>query len=293
MPQTLLAAFRPDGTWPNIPNAVEADLKAHTPGTGSTTEQTEPPKYHESRHVNEYTSVGQTALAMPAVQGQLQQNFMPSDEDLFAHRSEADVVRSAALYLLHPVNMALSFRSPRNYKCSSEYTTNTPSSDTPFRGKVRSDIVFFRQSGTTMQPMAVLEFKNRGILDHHPDLWNKTLTAQRTSGALLTPQVLASAKFGGNLDYVVANAPDNAAHEMTYFDGNPLILVKQAAAYAIGHRTRYVALFDWNTLILIHFNKLDLASKYCGDSIRTTIIRNQAEMRLALLGFLEMAHHDP
>jgi hypothetical protein len=285
-PQTLLAAFRPDGTWPNIPNVVEADLKAHTPGSGSTTEQTEPPKYHESRPVSDYTNAGQAALV--TLQGQLQQNFMPSEEDLFAHRSEADVVRSAALYLLHPVNMALSFRAPRTYKCSSEYISNTAR-----RGNVRSDIVFFRQNGTAMQPMAVLEFKNRGILDHHPDSWNKTLTAQRATGALLTPQVLASAKFGGAIDNVVANAPDNAAHEMTYFDGNPLILVKQAAAYAISYKTKYVALFDWNTLILIHFNSLDIAGNYCGDGIHTTIIRNQAEMRLALLGFLELAHHQP
>jgi hypothetical protein len=286
MSQTLFAALRREGAWPAIPNAVEGDLRAHTRAKGSTTEKVEPPTYHESRPVDDYTRAGRAALE--AVQGQLQQRFMPSDEDLFAHRSEADVVRSAALYLLHPVNMALSFRGPRNYKCSSEYTGNTG-------GKVRSDVVFFRQNGgPNMQPMAVLEFKNRGILDHRPDLWNNTLTAQRSTGALLTQEVLASARFGGNLKNVVDYAPDNIElGQMTYFDGNPLILVKQAAAYAIVNKTRYVALFDWNTLILIHFHQLDLVSKHCGDGIRTTIIREKAEMRLALLGFLELAHHEP
>lgn len=44
----------------------------------------------------------------------------------------------------------------------------------------------------------------------------------------------------------------------------------------------------------MHFNNLELENNYCGDGISTTIIiRNKAEMRLALMGFLELAHHHP
>ena len=281
-PTTLYAVFNPQATWPTIPDAVtDTGRKAHI--SGKTTERTAPPKYHESRPLNDYTAAGQAAVA--AVQADLQQHYMPSGEDLFAHRAEADVVRSAALYLLHPVNMALNFRSPLDYKCFSEFKANT----------VRSDVVFIRRAdnGVGVSCFAVLEFKNRGVLDLHRHPWDQTLTSGRNTGALLTQQVLASNAFGGNINLVVGNAPENDAEEMTYFDGNPLILVKQAALYAIKYKTKYVALFDWNTLILIYFNNLDIVGEYCGDGIRTTIIRNRGEMRLALMGFLELAISQP
>jgi hypothetical protein len=104
--------------------------------------------------------------------------------------------------------------------------------------------------------------------------------------------VLNNATFQGNINLVVGEAPENKVGEYTYFDGNPWVLVKQATAYALSYRTRYIALCDWDTLILIHFNQLSMLNTYGGDDIRTTIIRDQAQMRLALLGFPDMAAAD-
>jgi hypothetical protein len=281
-PIALDAAFHPQAPWPAIPDAVtDAGRKAHVSGT--TTEHTEPPKYHSTRALADYTNAGQTAVT--AVQQGLHQHYMPSDEDLFVHRAEADVVRSAALYLLHPVNMALNLRSLVTYKCCSEFKKNT----------VRCDIVYSRRVGNTntTTPFAVVEFKNRGVVDRNQHPWDQALTSNRTTGALLTQQVFAAAPFNGDIDEVVGQAPTNAAGEITYFEENPLILLKQAASYAITYRTRYVALFDWDTLILVYFNDLSVANKFGGDGVQTTVIRNKGQMRLALLGFLELALVQP
>ncbi|KAK4175901.1 hypothetical protein QBC36DRAFT_378940 [Triangularia setosa] len=109
----------------------------------------------------------------------------------------------------------------------------------------------------------------------------------------MRPQVFAATPFNNDVNEVVGRAPMNDSGEMTYFEKNPLILLKQAAAYAISYSTRYVALFDWNTLILIHFKDLSVVNKYCGDGIETTVIRNQGHMRMALLGFLQLALAQP
>lgn len=54
------------------------------------------------------------------------------------HNSEANVVRSSALYLLHPVNQALSMLvGTDKMLCPSEITNN----------KIRSDITYYRDAG--------------------------------------------------------------------------------------------------------------------------------------------------
>ncbi|KAL2134165.1 hypothetical protein VTI74DRAFT_864 [Chaetomium olivicolor] len=83
--------------------------------------------------------------------------------------------------------MALSFRSPITYKCCSEFKKNT----------VRCDIVYSRRVGNSNSttPFAVVEFKNRGVVDRDRHPWDRALTAGRNSGALLTQQVFAAAPF--------------------------------------------------------------------------------------------------
>ncbi|KAI0814472.1 hypothetical protein GGR55DRAFT_631982 [Xylaria sp. FL0064] len=93
---------------------------------------------------------------------------------------------------------------------------------------------------------------------------------------------------------------DLDADENTFFEDNSRKLLKQAAAYAIHHRTSYVAIFNWDFLVLIHFSQLQagqsqqaLRLQGCGDYCYITIIENKStatDLRAALLGFLLLAY---
>lgn len=75
--------------------------------------------------------------------------------------------------------------------------------------------------------------------------------------------------------------------------------MKQAASYATRQRIQYVALFDWDVLVLVKFIEMDprldvddLIDNGVGDWCETTIITRSHEMRAALLGFLASAYQD-
>lgn len=88
--------------------------------------------------------------------------FLPEFEGNIAHNNEADVVRTSALYLIHPVAQAL-------WACPDYYRTfASQSEDTAER--TRTDITFYkvvRPTAANSQPQrtgdfAVVEFKRRG-----------------------------------------------------------------------------------------------------------------------------------
>lgn len=54
------------------------------------------------------------------------------------------------------------------------------------------------------------------------------------------------------------------------------------------YKTRYVALFDWQTLILIFFD--DIERDNGGTKCTLTITQDRAQFRPCLLGFLQEAH---
>ncbi|KAH8745180.1 hypothetical protein F5883DRAFT_511031 [Diaporthe sp. PMI_573] len=135
-------------------------------------------------------------------------------EDAMVHYNESDVVRTAAMYLVHPVVAAL------NADLHMAGRLLLQSED--ILGQVRSDITFYRNDGTPdPRPIAVLEFKRRGII---------------------RPGQFAAA--------IPAVVPAPGA---TLFDYEALKLIKQACAYAIVFRTKHVALCDWNYLVLCYF----------------------------------------
>ncbi|RYC54060.1 hypothetical protein CHU98_g12149 [Xylaria longipes] len=193
-------------------------------------------------------------------------------ENAMWHLSEGDVVRAAAMYLLHPINQALSaipdFAS--SIRCLSEQTTNG----------VRGDIAFNRLRSNERRCFAVVEFKKRGIIDDN-EFRRAARTITRTS---------------------VAQHVQDAMNmrERTFFQDNSVKLMKQAAAYAIRNRTRYVALFNWDHLVLIRFLGLDprlslktLIGNGVGDYCEISMIKYDTGshiMRAALLGFLVEAY---
>ncbi|KAK5995187.1 hypothetical protein PT974_03584 [Cladobotryum mycophilum] len=72
------------------------------------------------------------------------------------------------------------------------------------------------------------------------------------------------------------------------FKKNSETLMKQAVNYADQYSTKYVALFDWDTLVLFYMESQD--GNTGGECYFVTIIHNRKHMRRALLGFLERAY---
>lgn len=191
-------------------------------------------------------------------------------EQAMQHHNESDVVRSAAMYLVHPVMGALDAEPTMNggFILQSEDVNNT----------VRTDITFYRYTGTgANRPIAMLEFKRRGVI--RPDQFDSTIAAA---------------------------APANGS---TLFEGEALKLIKQAAAYAMMFPTRHVALCDWNYLVLCYFVDMPYNQPAnVGDRVEIQYIpignpstpnrlgfNNSANSQLfrpALLGFLKSAYDE-
>jgi hypothetical protein len=151
---------------------------------------------------------------------------------------------------------------------------------------VRADISYYKNvpNSNVMRAFAVVEFKKRGVI-----VPQEFRTAQRLNH--VPSQNETNALVHSAQQYIQSPPPGDAS----FFMGNSRTLVKQAASYAIRHRTRYVALFDWDTLVLAKFVRMNpalsthtLSLNGVGDYCETTIItsNHSHNMRAALLGFL-------
>lgn len=227
---------------------------------------------------------------------------IPETEKNIQHGNEADIVRTATLYLVHPVIQALCAH-PSYQDCLISKSEDT-------QGGTRTDVtfkkVYFNQAGQQKtRSFAILEFKRRGAIQgddfRHQALGppGSVLPASNTLyvaiGQVPSPQQLAA------VTAIVPPAPPNPNIPRTMFTGGPLALIKQATAYSIEHRTQYVVLFNYDWMICCYFPWLDPTKSKVTLSannrasqgefpVEVDIYRyspaNVAEMRLALLGFM-------
>jgi hypothetical protein len=88
----------------------------------------------------------------------------------------------------------------------------------------------------------------------------------------------------------------------SFFYGNSEVLMKQASSYAVNHGTQFVALFNWDYLVPVHFTKMDTSVKDIekrrtngvGEWCEMKIVpyKDSDQMRRALLGFLALAYQN-
>lgn len=215
----------------------------------------------------------------------LTNEYLSHVELLMRHASEADVVRTAALYLLHPINQAFSAHpiTAGTITCLAEMSSTG----------LRADITYFKSPPTPgdKRAFAVVEFKKRQLIV--PQDFSR---AEKCNSNMSEAQVRQDiAQIGGQA------AGRNA--ENTFYDDYSCKLVKQAAAYAVAHRTKYIALFNWDALVLIRFQAMELLNSNqrlrtvadlkidgVGEWCQTTVITQSAQMRPSLLGFLAEAY---
>lgn len=271
-------------------------LSNKNPSSSSdTTGRTEPPRFAQQITITHWIDLSNTIITdfvtTRALATHVRANLallnenVNQREDVIRHKSEGDVVRTAALYVLHPVNQVFAAHpdTAGNVTCLAE----APSSG------LRADVTYYRNPITPAKEkraFAVVEFKRRQLIE-----WTEFEAAEKVPAGNSEPTVqrrneLSRRAMGRN-------------HDNTYYEKYSCKLMKQAAAYAISQRTKYVALFNWDALVLVRFQAMPLTDTNnrlrsveevkadgVGEWCQTTTITQTQFMRPALLGFLNEAY---
>lgn len=167
--------------------------------------------------------------------------------------------------MLHPINLAINAK----YENTPIYCLAENSKE-----RIRCDITWKYRDGEDLKTIAVLELKRRGALS-----WEDFGCAESNAG-----------NREDKMQEAYANTYDGD-DVATTFKNNAIPLSKQAAAYAIRQKTRFVGLFDWNYTFLFQFCQLDLAEKNIGDWAYGTWVQETEPtfFRRTLFGFLVAA----
>jgi hypothetical protein len=207
--------------------------------SSATTAETTPPKFAHKFMYYEWTRMCHVFMGVPGVQAAPNLPLLPptalKDEYLYAkdlavyHASEGDVVRSAAIYVLNPLNRAFQAHPyfAKTVTCQSESSLQS--------GSLRADVTYFKTpaQGTEKRAFAVVEFKRRGLINEQEFVNAEKINHNQTEDDAINKTA--------TLNPLAAKSdPDNN----TFYKDYSLKLMKQASAYATGHRTKYVALFD-------------------------------------------------
>ncbi|KAI0971112.1 hypothetical protein F4678DRAFT_479483 [Xylaria arbuscula] len=265
-PPTILQSFEePLPHYPDNSSGLSADSQI----SGESTRETDPPKFWFDFGEFFFNQGVVTLRQRYDLLKHLNMEFIYRKEEAIKLLVEGDITRAAALYLLHPVNQTLSALN-HHTQCLSEHAAN----------RIRTD-VSYKIAGSTF---AVIEFKKRGTI--RPDEFvaaRRDIDNDNPNSQIHINQYIAAA---------------TKTSERTFFKGNSMKLMKQAGNYAVKEGTRYVALFDWNYLVLIAFRFNSKVTQQTredngpGEWCRIQSVRNPAKMRKALLGFLVTALND-
>ncbi|KPM42316.1 hypothetical protein AK830_g4237 [Neonectria ditissima] len=205
-----------------------------------------------------YLSGADTIAADPQTVPQtLDQHRLASWEDTREIHVEGDVVDASAVHLINPVDIALSTKYPDSIISLNQHT----------REKARADKCWLYKHPVSQKYFAVLDYKRPGTIRDH-----EFRSAEGRRGMT----------FEEKFDLVAGE------EGMSYFDDNARKLSRQAVNYAHKYNTRYIALFDWERLVLLVLE--DQRNLMGGNWCCVTIIKNRSKFRPALLGFLEQAY---
>lgn len=167
------------------------------------------------------------------------QELIPEREGNINHHNKADIVRTASLYLLHPVGQAL-WADP-------DYNRAFFSRVEDIATETRADIAFYRNDANGPRAFAVVEFKRRTLVDGHDFSHNARLQAPtNTNLGQLLQQIVAPfdanslARQAETQAFNAIMAANNIGPNATLFTMRTERIIKQASAYAIQHRTRHV-----------------------------------------------------
>ncbi|POS78955.1 hypothetical protein DHEL01_v202642 [Diaporthe helianthi] len=222
--------------------------------SGKYTHDSEPPNCAIGIPLKHWTEMAEKCLEKH--KHDLAAKYLPEIRDTIEFKSEADVVKASALYLIQPVEDAYRLAHPGDI-CLDELTKGSSS---------RVDSAYFsgppdnkQAPGSSSNIFTVLEYKKF-----------KSLSRKHF-------------KFGIVSEYKhYRNAQEIPRFADT--DSNTEIILKQATHYSWAFGTPFVALCDYNTLVLLFINIEQ--DKKGGPHAYMTVVTDSREMRKAYLGFL-------
>ena len=241
---TLLGSFNqalPDIT-PQIFGKQREGKSAHVSGTN--TYNCTPPSSAFGIPVEHWIEkADQLCLVDQNHRSKLQQGYLPGCGAGQLINSEEDVVNASALYFTHPVDTALGLVHPEDsYLC--EVIKGKDQDSGPTSGASRVDRMYFKgrpadrnAPGNSLNTMACLEFKRAKALN--PQEFRRIIVTTREA-------------FQGRVDAAEADDDQYSQQEI-----NVSTNLSQATHYAIKFKTPFVALFDYNTLILLVMTQVD------------------------------------
>lgn len=223
-----------------LDNYPSVDPKNKDPNSSSaTTADVTPPRFAHKVLYTDWTAVCKAFMGLGPLQPMfnMPQNGLTNEylylkDEALHHASEADVVRTAALYVLHPINKAFNAHPyfAGTVTCRSEASLKS--------NGLRADVTYFKNptgqvAGATQRAYAVIEFKKRHLIDVAQFEY-----AERVNSSHNEQDVRRQAPA------ICIQAGGTSGQGTTFYKRYSCKLMKQAAAYAIGQRTKYVALFD-------------------------------------------------
>lgn len=218
-----------------------SQLHAHV--SGSNTMNCNPPTSGFEIPVQHWLDKAEDlCLRIPQYRTNLESGQMPRNEEAQLIYSEQDVVSASTLHFTHPVNIALKLVHRNDFvrsevtKGKSKITPGQTSSSDGTSSRSRVDTLYFKgfHHGTPSAPFACLEYKRFKALD-----------AQGFKNWIVSTK---EAHMGRR------EARDESDEEPDDVKDVSIIL-SQATHYSLKFKTAFVALFDWNTLILLVMTK--------------------------------------
>ncbi|KAF2763305.1 hypothetical protein EJ05DRAFT_472222 [Pseudovirgaria hyperparasitica] len=224
--------------------------------SGNTTKNTIPPKIWVTVPADSWSDATNEPLGRH--RSALITSQVAATEVPFEMPVEADVSRATVLYLTHPINKALENIFGGKVRFAAELS-NTVGSAT-----LRMDLTwFYYPIPGVKKVIAILELKKRGMLVY--EHWSDAYATSKTMDKKLNED------------------------KDTFFVDNAEKMMKQISAYVLRHKTKYAALFDWETLFLGYFAEADFNRENIGDWVAGTYIGGDSSarpFRKVVLGWL-------
>lgn len=227
---------------------------------GKSTQKAIAPVVWFERLESDYVRRADGIIENKRIKDELLRSYLPAPYSPCILNTETDIVQASVLWLLHPVIKALQALFP-NVECAAEVTV----------GDCRCDALITIGG----RHIAVLEYKNRGNL--HEKEFKAGLVADFSPAH--RPAVLARIDAGTKTRYQSAMGESAAC------------LTKQAMAYATRWETRYVGLFDWDSLFLWNFAGVCFGPDKPCQWAYGTWVKDRKNYRSALLGFVLEAYN--
>jgi hypothetical protein len=236
------------------------DGNVHVSVPSNTTRRFEPPNFLLKTPESKWLSIADAALDQHKSRLNQKNTRLAPWESNMRMDSEGDVVYGSAIYLNNPVHIALHAAQGHSRSCDvrSEVTLGTTS---------RADMGYFRDG----RAYAILEYKKPGAVSKRCDRNDFDRGVPKDSKMFAAWMSSAEQRF----------MRDVRGAEDTRF------LLQQAVHYQEKFKARFVALFDWNSLVLLVLppcRGVGLNDRVSYAYI--TEVTDNRKFRRALLGFL-------